>query len=816
MVTIPHIVMSKITYRLASVLMWIFIGIVNVSSSDIIGCVNTGRYDTNGNYIQFYEVILICRSSNNNDRDSCYYNVFSNHYASYSKVLRTGGCRGSHLDEQIRNKFNNLRILDFSWYGVESLSSVDLNFGNLQELNATHNRITYIPASLFVHAPSITKIDFSFNAISNIDENAFSTLYKLEFLDLQHNFIKTFHGNTFAKNNELISLYLNDNPNIVDCNIFLLEGDSPLRTVYVSWKNVTNFDTTCTKVSFDVDYDNSTFRIQTLDEKSFEIDNDSFENIKYFNISGNQLLNTAEVIHLLGPSVEIMDVSSNRLDELNARMFEKFVNLTYLDLRSTEISTILPDVHLFLENSRNLETLLLQNNPIKRFECDFLKILMNSTVFQVSWDSVEELDTSCFGNSLQIELNDGNEVIFLTSNSSTALHVPKTVFQNLRFLNISGMHLKNTPEIIQLLGSSVETLDLKNNFIGKMDAYLFDKFDNMQNLNLSRTNLTDFGFKTFYNQRKLKMLDISENHLKAFDFKLLFRNFKELTMLNLEGNDLKEVNTVTKENFPQLLTLGISKNHFSCEYLSNFLRQWDGLHLMNNPSPNQTHIDGVDCYHDDDDVMKNYANATTVPDSGPETTTQQFIRKMITKVIIQKPPNPSKSTDVSRQPQINEIDQSHTSLSGAGNTVVQTVNQFNETNDSKTNSIEKKENLNKVEDVEARNGKKFKLRPFNGKPLTNDNQKPINDDSNNVLSELRMLKYLFCVLIVMCCLYMVAKSNIIDKIRQKIGRNGTESSVAYQHNEMNNLHASAIELLEHDNGQKNFEHNCKQENCDVI
>lgn len=79
----------------------------------------------------------------------------------------------------------------------------------------------------------------------------------------------------------------------------------------------------------------------------------------------------------------------------------------------------------------------------------------------------------------------------------------------------------------------------------------------------------------------------------------------------MEGNNLTEINTILPSNFPQLTTLGISKNQFSCQYLVKFLKNWPKLHLIHNPSINQTHISGTDCIHEEligviDDMEPNF------------------------------------------------------------------------------------------------------------------------------------------------------------------------------------------------------------------
>lgn len=125
-------------------------------------------------------------------------------------------------------------------------------------------------------------------------------------------------------------------------------------------------------------------------------DSNTFKNFRYFNISSQKLANASRLIDWLGPSVEILDVSSNILGEFNASTFQRFENLKYLNLRDTNLTTI--GAAILFKTHHKLETLILENNPFTRINCDFFTSSMNSSIIHVSddiWDNITELDTSC-------------------------------------------------------------------------------------------------------------------------------------------------------------------------------------------------------------------------------------------------------------------------------------------------------------------------------------------------------------------------------------------------------------------------------------
>lgn len=338
--------------------------------------------------------------------------------------------------------------------------------------------------------------------------------------------------------------------------------------------------------------------------------------LEILNASHNNLINISEWIFLNLPNLKEIDFSYNQIAALYSTNFRRSLNLTVINVAHNKIATLesgtfrsltqlrslnlcdnlitIIDKNLFSEHK--LDVLQLDNNPIVYIDCKFLSMR------NISLENVEKIDISCLGDSVEIDLSGKDEAVFGIPRSNSELRCPIEKLKNLTFLNISGNRMKNISNMLELLGPSIKSLDVSLNFIGKLNSKTFKKFNNLQYLNLSHTNLSNFGFKTFYHQNKLKILDLSFNQLKKVNFTLFIRNFKNLTTLNLEGNDLVEINTVTRANFPALSVLGISKNHFTCDYLATFVRQWESLHLFHNPS-DETHIDGVDCHHYEDEMV---------------------------------------------------------------------------------------------------------------------------------------------------------------------------------------------------------------------
>lgn len=102
-----------------------------------------------------------------------------------------GDCRGVGLHENFPNKNNqliNLRRLDITNHGIENLSSSDLSFTQLNLLIASHNHLTNISASLFIHTTEIDEIDFSYNEFDGLYSEILESCTKIIDISLKTNF----------------------------------------------------------------------------------------------------------------------------------------------------------------------------------------------------------------------------------------------------------------------------------------------------------------------------------------------------------------------------------------------------------------------------------------------------------------------------------------------------------------------------------------------------------------------------------------------------------------------------------------------------
>ena len=338
--------------------------------------------------------------------------------------------------------------------------------------------------------------------------------------------------------------------------------------------------------------------LRSIDISYFGVEILSDLQLKYlqtFNASHNTLTMIKATNLRYMPDIRNIDLAFNKISSFEYGTFSRLRELRSLNLSFNSIEIFEHDP---FRNNKKLDILQLQNNPIKRVDSSIFLLLKRSVSVSVSWDKVTAIDTSCLGMALRINVGHANIISFGVSYRVDGLECTGKVFQNLTHFNASGNHLENTPKIIELLGSTINTLDLASNFIGNVclkevngcsvDQRLFQRFVDLQVLNLSQTNLTHFSVEALRDMKNLRILDLSFNQLQSLDFGSVVLN--DLSTLLLDGNQLVVINWVSQLNLPKLSSLSVAKNYISCEMLDKFEIS-PNLHLSSESSKQRNSVD---------------------------------------------------------------------------------------------------------------------------------------------------------------------------------------------------------------------------------
>lgn len=295
------------------------------------------------------------------------------------KQLKIVGCKELVYEtENILSHFEGVLELDMSSLGLSILVPEKITILKLLKLNVSHNCLTIVESAIFEQTPNISEIDFSYNEISEL--NTFTAAPNLLMMNFSHNLISVLHTGTFSGVKELKVLDLSCN-NIgsiekeifienkkleilrlemnqirrLDGNIFFLLINSVM--VSVSFGDVREVDTSSVgqALYIDLERDNKIVFRNSMNNK-LTCRKEDFKAMYYFNISGNQLQNTHDVIYFLEESsIEILDLSHNFLGNMNCTAFDRFENLRFLDLSHTNLTSISSDILLKLDKLKVLD-----------------------------------------------------------------------------------------------------------------------------------------------------------------------------------------------------------------------------------------------------------------------------------------------------------------------------------------------------------------------------------------------------------------------------------------------------------------------------
>lgn len=341
------------------------------------------------------------------------------------KVVRFSNSKMIYIPHGMFRYFPNIREFDISNSQIESIQRNFEGAKNLVFLIISNNNITELGASLFVDAPTLTVVDFSYNRIKTINKFAFAEarslsrlvfshnniselnerLFKdLRFLDqifLDYNQIETIPIDLFSSNVLLQKIILNNNRiAVLSCHHY--GGLKYLDTLHLADNRLAEFDPTCldsTLDSLNLNGNNLT-KLVIRNVVSLQAANNSIqeviivnsgETLKSLYISNNSLLNIQNITSQL-VNLETLDVSFNTVGKLNITTFAKLSKLTKLDLERTGISQL--DYGTF-SNQRELIFLDVSYNNLNKLNWDiFMPYLSKLEELFLNGNNLTEIEGS--------------------------------------------------------------------------------------------------------------------------------------------------------------------------------------------------------------------------------------------------------------------------------------------------------------------------------------------------------------------------------------------------------------------------------------
>ncbi|CAD1472482.1 unnamed protein product, partial [Heterotrigona itama] len=204
------------------------------------------------------------------------------------------------------------------------------------------------------HFPRLEYLSLRRNGISRVDVQFDKLAPVLNWLDLSGNRLESFDF-VVDLPRTMKNLYLEDN----DCSCTINKLPSGIEYLQVSGNRITELcNENCSHAS-----------LSLRGLKKLKILTVSRNNVRYLDLSHNQIIEVMNLCDNILTSIETLNLSNNYISMID----NNFVNMLYLrtlDLSNNRIA-ILPTMLIF--NSRSLEVLLLRNNSIEDIDDLFKK-----------------------------------------------------------------------------------------------------------------------------------------------------------------------------------------------------------------------------------------------------------------------------------------------------------------------------------------------------------------------------------------------------------------------------------------------------------
>jgi len=417
-------------------------------------------------------------------------------------------------------------------------------------------KIKYIP-NFITRFTSLEHLFLTNNEIHNAEY--VDKLPNLKTLHLKYNPLKTFNV-LFSQNNQLETLDLRKTMFNIPIDFF--KNFKNLKELYLSEVNIDIIDLNNNLKLTKVDLSNN-----SLTNLPWGLNNLNY--LEFLNLSNNKLQNINTSFLNTLPNLKELDLSNNENAHFNLtelyvteipnltklilkkvglhyiKMFPLFNNLTYLDLSENNLKE-LPNIPF-----KNLTHLILNDNQLVKLPDDFNFPLLK--VLKLNNNQIEILpDKFNFPLLVVLELN-----------NNQLQKLPKLIYElkNLQELNLSHNKLPIiAPDILKL--KKLQKLDLSHNTLTKIIPQGEFIFPSLKELNLANNQLTNLGIFKFKN---LETLNISYNAFKELPRLFTKTYLENLKKLNLSGNKFEK--TLTLSEFTNLEELILTENEMKIDKL---------------------------------------------------------------------------------------------------------------------------------------------------------------------------------------------------------------------------------------------------------
>lgn len=298
--------------------------------------------------------------------------------------------------------FTNLIMLHASYNGLEKIDDIgNETFPSLKFLNLSHNAISNVKSHLFIHLSEIEILDLSHNCFVHFNyDHVFVKHENLKKIYLHDNLLHKIHG-TAGLNNHLLHLELMDlSRNFIedfsDLNIEIKElkfANNSLKSLnihhadgmklYARHNQITSFSANGNFKILDLSHNEFKYlsQVEVTDAKTLQLSYnqieglaDSISEYSEYPDDSVEVLSSEEAVDghesdEVGNNVEILDLSHNKLEDINCLKYFKLA--TSINLESNNIKNVeLEDIR---KKFIKLTYINFINNPLTSVDMDEMK-----------------------------------------------------------------------------------------------------------------------------------------------------------------------------------------------------------------------------------------------------------------------------------------------------------------------------------------------------------------------------------------------------------------------------------------------------------
>ncbi|ETN66715.1 Toll-like receptor [Anopheles darlingi] len=261
------------------------------------------------------------------------------------------------------------------------------------------------------------------------------------------------------------------------------------------------------------------------------------------------------VFHTL-PSLRILDLSLNGIQELLPRQLEKLGELRLLSLWRNELANLSRHVFTGLQQ---LERLDLSANKLEHLPSELFVGLPNLTELALSNNCLRALPKGLFRANRELKK------VKLAFQQTTMETLPPDLFQNLPALehvDLERIGLVKLPKTVFQGSANIRELSLAANRLQSLPPELLHDQHALQMLDLGSNQLTALSIRLLQNTVELRVLRLSQNRISQISAGLL-RSLEKLEQLYLNDNQLHTIGLYAFRNTPNLQTLHLQNNQLT-------------------------------------------------------------------------------------------------------------------------------------------------------------------------------------------------------------------------------------------------------------